>query len=56
MSRCVIAGKSIGVEESALPETDEDEFYWKDLIGLAVEDQAGTRARARCRGTDGDRR
>ena len=23
-------------------ETDDDEFYWKDLIGLAVEDQAGT--------------
>jgi 16S rRNA processing protein RimM len=36
------SGKSIGVEESTLPETDEDEFYWKDLIGLAVEDQAGT--------------
>ena len=36
------SGKSIGVEESTLPETDDDEFYWKDLIGLAVEDQAGT--------------
>ena len=36
------SGKSIGVEESTLPATDEDEFYWKDLIGLTVEDQAGT--------------
>ncbi len=36
------SGKSIGVQESTLPETDEDEFYWKDLIGLTVEDQAGT--------------
>ena len=36
------SGKSIGVEESTLPETDDYEFYWKDLIGLAVEDQAGT--------------
>ena len=36
------SGKPIGVEESTLPETDDDEFYWKDLIGLVVEDQAGT--------------
>lgn len=36
------AGKPIGVQESTLPETDEDEFYWKDLIGLSVEDKAGT--------------
>ena len=36
------SGKSIGVEDSTLPAAGEDEFYWKDLIGLAVEDQAGT--------------
>jgi 16S rRNA processing protein RimM len=36
-------GRSIGVPDSVLPATDEDEFYWKDLIGLAVEDRAGNR-------------
>ncbi len=35
------AGKSIGVQDTTLPEAGEDEFYWKDLIGLAVEDTAG---------------
>jgi 16S rRNA processing protein RimM len=35
------SGKSISVPESVLPATGDDEFYWKDLIGLAVEDQAG---------------
>ncbi|XBQ17180.1 MAG: ribosome maturation factor RimM [Oceanicaulis sp.] len=29
------------VPRSALPETDEDEFYYTDLIGLAVEDLQG---------------
>jgi 16S rRNA processing protein RimM len=37
------AGKSIAVQDSTLPDTGEDEFYWKDLIGLAVEDLAGNR-------------
>ncbi len=37
------SGRSVGIPQSALPEAAEDEFYWKDLIGLAVEDQAGTR-------------
>jgi 16S rRNA processing protein RimM len=37
-----LAGRSIGVEDSTLPETDEDEFYWKDLIGLTVEDCRGS--------------
>lgn len=36
------SGKSIGVEDSTLPEAGEDEFYWKDLIGIVVEDRAGT--------------
>ena len=35
-------GRSIGVPDTALPEAGEDEFYWKDLIGLTVEDQSGT--------------
>jgi len=35
------AGCSIGVEDSTLPATDEGEFYWKDLIGLTVEDGRG---------------
>lgn len=34
-------GQAIGVPDSALPETEEDEFYWKDLIGLEVVDQSG---------------
>ena len=37
------SGRSIGIPDSVLPAAGEDEFYWKDLIGLAVEDQAGTR-------------
>ena len=35
-------GRAIGVPDSVLPEAGEDEFYWKDLIGLVVEDQLGT--------------
>jgi len=35
------AGQAIGVPESALPAAGEDEFYWKDLIGLCVVDQSG---------------
>jgi 16S rRNA processing protein RimM len=30
------------VPRDALPETDEDEFYYSDLFGLSVEDQDGT--------------
>jgi 16S rRNA processing protein RimM len=36
------SGKSIGVEDETLPDAGEDEFYWKDLVGLAVEDRTGT--------------
>jgi 16S rRNA processing protein RimM len=36
------SGKSIGVEDGTLPDAGDDEFYWKDLIGLMVEDPAGT--------------
>jgi 16S rRNA processing protein RimM len=35
------AGKAIGVQDSSLPDAGEDEFYWKDLIGLVVEDLGG---------------
>src|SRR4051794_30152130 len=36
------AGRTIGVDESALPDVEEGEFYWKDLVGLVVTDQRGT--------------
>ncbi|MDE0452441.1 MAG: ribosome maturation factor RimM [Gammaproteobacteria bacterium] len=31
-----LRGVLIGVPESALPETETDEYYWRDLIGLDV--------------------
>ncbi len=31
-----LKGVLVGAPRSALPETDEDEFYWADLIGLDV--------------------
>ena len=34
-------GQAIGVPDSALPEVGENEFYWKDLVGLNVVDQSG---------------
>ncbi len=33
----------IAVRREALPATDEDEYYWVDLIGLAVENTDGER-------------
>jgi 16S rRNA processing protein RimM len=36
-----IAGRQIGVDDSTLPATGDDEFYWKDVIGLTVEDGRG---------------
>ena len=36
-----LVGQAISVPDSALPEAGEDEFYWKDLIGLNVVDQSG---------------
>ena len=35
------SGRAIGVEDGTLPEVGDDEFYWKDLIGLTVEDGRG---------------
>jgi len=32
-----LKGKQLAVPREQLPEPDEDEFYWSDLIGLEVE-------------------
>jgi 16S rRNA processing protein RimM len=34
-------GKQVAVPRDSLPEADEDEFYWSDLIGLQVSNQQG---------------
>ena len=34
-------GLNISVDEADLPELDASEFYWRDLIGLTVEDVKG---------------
>jgi len=34
-------GAEIGVDETTLPAPQENEFYWKDLIGLCVQDTEG---------------
>ncbi len=34
-------GMYIGAPREALPATDEDEFYWGDLVGLQVVNEAG---------------
>ncbi len=36
-----LKGTRLYVDRSVLPPTDEDEFYYADLIGLVVEDQNG---------------
>jgi 16S rRNA processing protein RimM len=36
-----LRGCPIGVAADQLPPTDEDEYYWKDLIGLVVYDAGG---------------
>ena len=36
-------GAEIAVRREALPAPDEDEYYWVDLIGLAVENTGGER-------------
>ncbi|MBV7435090.1 ribosome maturation factor RimM [Cardiobacteriaceae bacterium TAE3-ERU3] len=40
-SAYALNGLSLYVPRSALPEPDEDEFYWADLIGLTVINQTG---------------
>lgn len=36
-----LAGLFVGAPRDALPLTDEGEFYWADLVGLAVENARG---------------
>ena len=36
-----LSGAEIAVPEACLPAADEDEFYWRDLVGLRVLDQNG---------------
>ncbi|MBW8309334.1 MAG: ribosome maturation factor RimM [Candidatus Paracaedibacteraceae bacterium] len=36
-----LRGTKLYVDRSELPETDDNEFYYEDLVGLAVEDQSG---------------
>lgn len=36
-----LQGRYIGAPREAMPAPDEDEYYWGDLIGLAVVNQAG---------------
>lgn len=38
-----LAGRYVGAPREALPKTATDEFYWADLIGLDVVNQAGVR-------------
>lgn len=37
----LLSGLYVGAPREALPETAKDEFYWADLIGLDVVNQAG---------------
>lgn len=37
-----LVGSRITVNREDLPDTEEDEFYWHDLIGMDVYDSAGT--------------
>ena len=36
-------GRLVGAPRAALPKTEEDEFYWADLVGLDVINTAGER-------------
>lgn len=41
-SAAMLQGKHIGIAADVLPSTDEDEYYWRDLIGLEVVDSVHT--------------
>lgn len=36
-----LRGRQVAVDRGALPQTEENEFYWADLIGLRVVNGAG---------------
>lgn len=36
-----LKGKSVAVPRDQLPEPDENEYYWSDLVGLEVENEQG---------------
>lgn len=36
-----LQGRFVGAPREALPATDEDEYYWADLVGMAVVNDAG---------------
>lgn len=36
-----LEGRYVGAPRQAMPATAEDEYYWADLIGLAVQNEAG---------------
>jgi len=38
-----LIGKEIFIEKEALPELEEGEYYWADLLGMEVETQEGKR-------------
>ena len=42
-SGAALRGVLVGVPETALPEPETDEYYWRDLIGLDVVSVAGDR-------------
>lgn len=37
----LLSGVEIGVRADSLPEAEEGEYYWRDLVGLAVRNPAG---------------
>ena len=40
-SAFALRGQEIAIERASLPGTDEDEYYWSDLIGLRVVNKQG---------------
>ncbi|HXU92858.1 MAG TPA: ribosome maturation factor RimM [Gallionella sp.] len=38
-----LKGQLVAVPRGSLPEEDEDEYYWSDLIGMSVVNEAGER-------------
>ncbi len=38
-----LAGKEVLIEKETLPDLDEGEYYWADILGMAVETEEGKR-------------